>query len=257
MGREPIGSPLALNQMRGLEDLREVAAGIQAFRTLAKPLPWESTFEDVVRAGPLNSSFAEQVVSLKAAGLAMEDQLTELAMKPYPGAGNEREKLIGGLNALEEALILRENEAEINQSFSAFDLKRILNMAKTGQLPNSDELPETLPTNKKELVTLIVETLNLNPNDASEMLTPLDKTSPEKHTRAAAAASAPTVVRSGGPRMVMHRITPASPSSSSPYSQMSADSATPSRETPEAHSMSTPPPVNERDVGAGVETELW
>jgi len=42
-----------------------------------------------------------------------------------------------------------------------------------------------------------VETLNLNPNDASEMLTPLDKTSPEKHTRAAAAASAPTVVRSG------------------------------------------------------------
>jgi len=92
---------------------------LRQVRTLAKPLPWESTFEDVFRDGPLNFSFAEQVVSLQAAGLAMKDQLTELAMKPYPGAGNEREQLIGGLNALEEALTLRENEAEINQSYSA------------------------------------------------------------------------------------------------------------------------------------------
>ena len=83
------------------DNIKFLVQGMQAYRKLAAPLPWEGTFEQNRNQPAPFTTFGQQSIDLEYEAFALKTTLEDMQSKHYPGVGNDVQKLHIAIDNLE------------------------------------------------------------------------------------------------------------------------------------------------------------
>ena len=158
------------------DNIAMVAQATRAYIEVAAPLPWEGTFtanRAHLASAPFGG-FDAQSLELYMEAYVLGETMDELDGKPpYPGKGNDQQRLQTALDYLHDTSQLRHEESIMMDIAKKGKLISVVQNAKHRKVENYEQLPNkkimTEKTYEKaDVVRLLAETLHFTPEEVSQ-----------------------------------------------------------------------------------------